>query len=171
MLIYYKISYDERRRLMGIRTKAFQLIGVTALVLVIILYIISQVIIGGSIKAQEITSTKQTIGRVEKIISNESSMLNTTVTDWSEYDPAYNFMKDHNKAYIDENLSDATFSSLNLNFMIYISKEGKVICKKGYDPAANKQVPVPKELLDYLKPGSVCLIIKMLILFMEVYFQ
>lgn len=135
---------------MGIRSKAFRLIGITALVLILIVYLISKLVIGNSIKAQEIKSSKETVYGLKNIIDNECSYLNHTVTDWSQYDASYQFIKDHNRTYIVENLQDNTFSDINMNFIIFVRKDGKIVFEKGYDPDKGKPLEIPTELQNCL---------------------
>lgn len=139
---------------MGIRRRAVQLIGITALITLIIVYIISRTIIIGSVLQQEVKSTKKTIFQVQKILGNECYYLSNTVTDWSQYDSTYDFMKTNSKEYIKENLLDSTFHDIQVNFMVFINKSGNIIWEKGFDIENNRQIAIPKPLQNCFEKGS-----------------
>src|SRR5205814_1906313 len=54
---------------------------------------------------------------------------------------------DSNPDYLSANLGDSTFSTLNLNLMVFMDTTGKVIYAKAYDLTTEKEVTIPDTLL------------------------
>jgi sensor domain CHASE-containing protein len=86
-----------------------------------------------------------------------------TVSDWAIFNDTYNFIKNHSKNYIDANLQDVTFSSLKMNYIIYVDKNGGIVYDKGYALEKLKSMIVPKEMHNYLKLDKMILKTKMYI--------
>lgn len=56
-----------------------------------------------------------------------------TANDWGHWDDSYNLMKNTNPNYIYQNLTTDSFINLNLNFIIYLKKDGSIYEKRFYD--------------------------------------
>jgi diguanylate cyclase (GGDEF)-like protein/PAS domain S-box-containing protein len=98
-----------------------------------------------------ILEEKQTTSDIEtatKVIFNQIDQLNLHAKDWATWDDSYNFLLDGNQEYIDSNLTNEAFDSIQINFIIFASSDGTVVQAKGYDLEQQKDLVVPQSLID-----------------------
>lgn len=72
--------------------------------------------------------------------------LEGTSIDWSYWDDTYFFAKDRKEDYIENNLMNTTFSSLQLDLMLYYDLNGTLFYGKGYDFHMRQGIDIPQEL-------------------------
>ena len=80
--------------------------------------------------------------------------MKTLTYDWAVWDDTYAFIENANQEYIKSNLVDGTFTTLNLNLMLFINTSGQMVYSKAFNLNNKEEVAVPQELLAYLTPGS-----------------
>jgi PAS domain S-box-containing protein len=93
------------------------------------------------------TASKEVFKTI-KIINYEISNLDSTAIDWAFWNDTYYFVLDNNNDYILDNLMDDTFSTLKINFFVITDKTGKIVYKKAYDLAEEKELDFPQSLED-----------------------
>ena len=135
---------------MTLRQKTLLIVSVTLLCLLMTLYFsLSSIWLNGFAKIES-QQTHQDVERVIEALNNDLSELNRTVGDWAMWDETYAFVKDGNKSYIQENLSDSTVANLRLNVMVFIYSTGRITYSKGLDLQEEVVVPVSDSLRQYL---------------------
>ncbi|WP_017304599.1 adenylate/guanylate cyclase domain-containing protein [Spirulina subsalsa] len=135
---------------MKLRTKTLLLISLSLLSLIGVLYSSLSVILLQSFAQLETQNTERDVRRVEKALAQELSQLGVTNKDWSHWDATYQFFLDQNEEYIAENLEESTFLTLQLNLVLMITIQGKVIFSQGFDLGAEETVEVSSHLLQKL---------------------
>lgn len=66
-----------------------------------------------------------------------------SVNDWGHWDDTYNFIATGNDEYINSNLKSDTFVNLDINFIIYLDQDNKIISKTYYDLENEEFVQFP----------------------------
>ncbi|MBD2125651.1 hypothetical protein NDI39_12405 [Microcoleus sp. ZQ-A2] len=135
---------------MTLRQKTVLIIGVTLLCLLVTLYLSLSTIWLNRVAKIEFQQTHQNVERVTEALANNLQELNSTAKDWAGWDDTYAFVADVNERYVQENLADASFVNLRLNFMLFINKAGQVKYGKGLDLQQKVAIPVPASLKQYL---------------------
>jgi diguanylate cyclase (GGDEF)-like protein len=79
----------------------------------------------------------------------EYSLVLYTVP-WSVWNDAYNFMKNKNQEFINNNFVPGTFTSSQINFFLFYDNNGKLFYGRQYDLLAHRFVPLSPALLTYL---------------------
>lgn len=74
-----------------------------------------------------------------------------TVNDWGHWDDTYDFLNKENPNYIKNNLSEDTFSNLDLNFVILVGKNNVFAYKQFYDIDNNKFTQFPSGLIENIE--------------------
>lgn len=143
--------------IMSIRAKAMAIIIGAVLILLVLIFGFSKLIWEGNIDKQETSIINDKLAQVEKLINNECASINLSVSDWAIFNDSYNFIKKPSKIYIDANLQDVTFSSLRMNYIIYLDKNGGIVYEKGYDLEKLESMNVPKEVHHYLTKDKMIL--------------
>ncbi|MCX7922671.1 MAG: ATP-binding protein [Clostridia bacterium] len=132
---------------MSLRKKTMIVIGLTLICLIITLYATSHIILEEGYSSLEERYVQKSIEQVTLALENEVSALNTKLTDWSQWDDTYFFIENRNESYIRSNLTDSSFSALQINFVILINKSCEVVFAKNYDLSMQKEIDVPKSVL------------------------
>ncbi len=90
------------------------------------------------------------VTRVLNAIRSDLAAMTSTANDWAAWDETYAFASAGARRYVEDNLSDAAFSNLRMNIMLFIDGEGRLIFGKAFDLDGNREVPLPKSLLLWL---------------------
>lgn len=95
-------------------------------------------------------------------LKDDLDAINNTANDWSQYDAAYNFVKDNNTNFKERSLIDDTFSRLKINFIIFTSNSGDIVFSKAVNLQSKKEIPmyynvtnVTKNYIQYLKDKNI----------------
>ncbi len=145
---------QQKGNRMTLRTKAFLTIIVVMLSLIALLYITSQNTILSSFNKLEKDYSRQNVERVLTALSNELLDLRSEALDWSAWDDAYAFVEDANQDFLRTNLTEETFSRLELNLIVFIHSSGRVVFGEAFDLDKDKVLPVPPSLLQMLSGDS-----------------
>ncbi|MBE7557196.1 MAG: PAS domain S-box protein [Anaerolineales bacterium] len=83
--------------------------------------------------------------------------LNSTASDWSNWDDTYAFVQDANEQYIGDNLDTSVLINLRLNLMLFVDTSGRVVFGKAVDLVTEQEMPPPPSLLAQLSPDNLLL--------------
>jgi sensor domain CHASE-containing protein len=89
---------------MSLRKKTLSLIGITFVVLMVILIVISKIIILGSFQELESETIQIDVKRGINEIGNQMQRLDSIAGDWAPWDDTYKFIQNRNEGYIKDNL-------------------------------------------------------------------
>ena len=137
-----------------LRKKILIAIGLMFICLVLFLYTISRIILLRNFAELEEQNTRLDVKRALAALFNEVSILDSINSDWAGWDDTYTFIIDLNKDYINTNMVDDTFTTLKLNFMIFINSSGKIAFSKGFDLNKEEEIPIPEKLKEHLYKDS-----------------
>ena len=70
------------------------------------------------------------------------------IADWGEWDDTYNFIEDLDKDYIKSNLGDDTLNNLNVDEMLFIDKNNKLVYSKASKKVLDMEKDFPKDVSD-----------------------
>ncbi|MCX6730507.1 MAG: PAS domain S-box protein [Candidatus Roizmanbacteria bacterium] len=97
---------------------------------------------------------ERSIESVKFAMSDKYSQLESQLADWTIWDDTYNFMSNHDKAYITSNLNKEQFIKTGIDEVLFIYKDGSLaeslIVAEENDNSGNK---IP-ELYSYFATGS-----------------
>jgi len=141
-----------------IHLKSLLIIGATTiLVLSLISFSAYSMILAGFSEIE----TKETLGNIalaQRIIGNDLSELETTVSDWAWWDDTYSFMLTLNQSYIDSNLAGASLQNLRLNVILFIATDGSISFGRAINLTTGAEVELPPFIVEgssYLEPLTV----------------
>lgn len=142
---------------MSLRLKILLTISLTFIALIGILYIASRAILLNSFVDLEERNTRQQMAQALAVLTEESNNLNNLTADWSAWDDTYQFIETPNQEYIEANLVDSTFTTLNLNMVVFLDNDGRIVYSKAFDLRRNLEVPLPAGLRSHLSPSGLLL--------------
>lgn len=117
---------------LSIRTKTLILVLSIAVFLTVIFYFISTSIILKSYTEVENNIVSINIKRLDFSIENIKKNQSIKIKDWAVWDDTYDFIKDQNKEYIENNLQNIGLVNLDVNFMAFV-RDGKIVFIKAID--------------------------------------
>lgn len=94
---------------------------------------------------------QQNVIRAFTEINHRLASLNTLTAEWSAWDDTYAFMAGEYPEYIDDNIFDNSFSTLNINFMLFYDTDGHLYHGEGYDIKKKEYIEIPSELKNIFK--------------------
>jgi diguanylate cyclase (GGDEF)-like protein/PAS domain S-box-containing protein len=139
---------------MRIRSKTFIIISITALAVALVMLSAIKMFLINNLLEQERNILDHNFQSIKIIINSKEISLKSTLLDWSKWDDTYNFIMNHNQKYIDDNLQNSTFTELNLNTMIFVNENGKIIYSQGYNLENQTETPVNPEILSYITKNN-----------------
>jgi PAS domain S-box-containing protein len=77
--------------------------------------------------------------------------MNQTSQDWAQWDDAYTFVSGNNPNFVAKDLPPNTYSRLDINLIIFVNNNGKVMYGKAYDLKTKQFTSLPKNLTNFTK--------------------
>jgi PAS domain S-box-containing protein len=93
------------------------------------------------------------IERAVNGLSVTTNRLAADTADWAVRDDTYNFALNANDDYIRTNFIDRVFENKNLNLIVVLDKNGKLVHGKAYDLLNHQETAVPAEINRYIASG------------------
>jgi diguanylate cyclase (GGDEF)-like protein/PAS domain S-box-containing protein len=132
---------------MTIRQKIFTVIGLTLIILLISLQIVSSVVLHTGFARIEEQEAQENTSRVEAALEDVATKINSTAGDWAWWDDTYRYAIDKNSTYERANLGVNSISNLRVNHMILMSSDGRIIFGTGFDLNKNVRTPLSVDLV------------------------
>jgi diguanylate cyclase (GGDEF)-like protein/PAS domain S-box-containing protein len=136
---------------MSLRKRTLLLTLLTALILVVSLTLATRMILFNSFNNIEANITKKNAQAAWAALQSELDHLEGSVLDWGPWDDTYQFLSHNNDSYIENNLIDETFINLNLNFIVFLDKDGEIFYSKAFNLIEKKEDTTSERLLSELK--------------------
>lgn len=125
---------------MSLRTKSLTILGVVVLLATILNFGVLNYLVYPSFIELEQMEAQRNLKRTEDAIQNELSQLSTFLWDWAAWDDTYEFIENPSQEYVDSNLVTTTFSSNNINFIMYYNIKGKLIWGQIHDLILEEEI-------------------------------
>lgn len=139
---------------MGIRLKIFSIIGLVFLVTSLITWVATVTLVQSQYIDLEADNVKKDTSRGVDALNNKVDQLAIKTPDWSSWDDTYQFINDHNKAYIISNIQSQGLQNLEINFMLFFDSKQQLVLSTGIDIETGDTIPIPKELTDAFANNS-----------------
>ncbi|MDX1901170.1 MAG: EAL domain-containing protein [Gammaproteobacteria bacterium] len=122
------------------------------MLIILLIYLGSEFITKSSYVRLENLEAHNNIQRIQQAVYQMQSALRDTLGSWALWDDTYNFMADKNKKYIESNLAINSFTSSDVDMILYFDVQGKKYFDVVADPTHTFEIPLPEGLLNYLSP-------------------
>jgi diguanylate cyclase (GGDEF)-like protein/PAS domain S-box-containing protein len=142
---------------MSLRDKTLIAVGLTILIVVTMIYAISQIILLNSFIQLEEQYTRQSVDRAKFAIEDRLMILDMLLSGWAARDQTYDFVQSGDRTFIDEKLGNETLQSANLDNLLILNNSGERIFSKAFDPETGHEKQMSPELLQHFLPGSLLL--------------
>lgn len=118
---------------MFLKKRWFVLLIATAIIIASGLYFLLNLVVSNSFNKLEVAVVTRNNQRVENILSNFLSSLESQVGDWAHWDEPWKAVEGPEVAdpFLKENLTSDALATLRVNFICFYDTAGKVIASKG----------------------------------------
>ncbi len=140
-----------RKKNMKLRSKTLLLSATILIVLILVLLVISQFVYLNTYSDLENKYSYHVLNDELSHLNYTISSLNQTAQDWSQWDDAYSFVSGNNPSFVTNNLPTHIFKTLNLNLIIFVNNDGKIVYGKAYDLQNNQYINLPQNLSNFTK--------------------
>lgn len=139
---------------MKLRQKTILIIIITLISLIGAFYLASSAILLESIRSSEHREAEQHVIGFRKLFSYTLRNFSELFRDWSHWDDAYQFIKDANQEFIDEQLKLETLKGLKLDMMLFVKNSGKLVHGIGFGKEKLTLETLPAILRKQLVEGN-----------------
>lgn len=134
----------------SLSSKVLATVGTAFLVLSLGQYGIARSIVTRSYTKLEQKQALTNAERLEQAIARNLDELKALVQDWGWWTATYEYVQDRNIAYEEENLVPEVFLSLDLDFMIFLNRENRLVYAGLIDFEEEEIVEFPPAMLEDL---------------------
>ncbi|OGC11119.1 hypothetical protein A3K48_01115 [candidate division WOR-1 bacterium RIFOXYA12_FULL_52_29] len=136
---------------MKLRTKVIIATAMTLLaIFLVVLTSIRLIIVPHFLEAELEDASDRTSRIAGAFEAIEMEAINFVLRDWSNWDDTYNFMSNGNKAFLEANITPATFRNLRLDAILFIDKSGELFRGYTHDAKRETVIPVFPSILSHL---------------------
>lgn len=139
---------------MRLRNKVAIIVLITWGLMFVIAYLGSSQILRNSYLQLEQQQADDNVNRVYEAMNQMLVAVKTMDVNWAVWDDTYKFIVDKNEAYIKSNLPPASFSSANVDIMLFYNAKGEAVFAKAVNADRTEYAPLPSKLDEYLTPTS-----------------
>lgn len=126
------------------------IVGVAIGVLVLLSIPMRLILLNSFIQLERQAVTRD-VQRVLNAISGTLEGVGVFAADYARWDDSYNFMQDHNPAYLEVNYVATTYIENRLDAILLVHPDGTLAYGQAFDQAAEEFIPLP-EALQHLAP-------------------
>lgn len=136
---------------MTLRRRAALILALATLATSAGVYILSSVVLGASFSELEQEYARRDVDRALNAVEAEVEQIDVTVADWASWDATYQYMWDRNRAYEDENLQFETLEGLNLDYLVLIGLDGRLVTSRSIERNSGTPRPLGPDLMAALE--------------------
>jgi PAS domain S-box-containing protein len=81
--------------------------------------------------------------------NNSLFAMNQTTQDWAQWDDAYTFVSGNNPNFVKNDILSNTYTRLDINLIIFVNNNGKIMYGKAYDLKTNQYTSLPTNLTSF----------------------
>ncbi len=135
---------------MSLGKKTLVIITAIFLSLIVVLYLAARVLLLGCFASLEEDQARKHTLRALNTLNHEIDHLGRVVGDWGPWTETYAFMREKNKAFIEDNFSTLTLGNLEINLALLVQPDKKILYGTALDTPGDKVRPLPAGLEKHL---------------------
>ncbi len=115
-----------------------------------LLYLILKFAVVNGVNKLEDDNVSRNLQRISNGLESYFQFMIQKSGDWAKWDATYDFIDDLNEDYVQENLPEESFSTLNISMILYINDQDELVYKEGINTENGKFENIPDEVLSQL---------------------
>ncbi len=140
---------------MSLRQRTLLLTSIILLSLLAVLSASLSSILLSSFARLEEKSTRRNVRRVKEALQEETTELSNLTEDWAAWNDTYEFIENRNEKFFQGNLTETTFTNLQINYLLLFDRKGQRIYGEGYDFTQEKELPLSFSLIKNIAANSI----------------
>ena len=125
---------------MNIRLKVIALVGAIFAILVCAEVLVERHVVMPSFAQFERADAQTAMRRIAYALDRTLSELQLLANDWGNWADTYRFVDDHNSAFIAANISNVALRQLNINALLIVDREGRVVHSHDVDLQSDRRL-------------------------------
>jgi len=117
----------------NIRLKVIALVGAIFAILVWAEVLVERHVVMPSFAQLERADAQTAMRRIDYALDRTLTELGLLATDWGNWADTYQFVEDHNPAFVAANISNVALRQLNVNLLAIVDREGRVVHARDLD--------------------------------------
>ncbi len=118
---------------MKLRIKTLLLSGIIITILILVLFAISWFVLMNTYSDYENNYSAHILNDELAKFNDSIDAMNQTTSDWAQWDDAYLFVKGDNPGFVNKDLTNNTFTRLDLNLILFVNNNGTIVYGKTYN--------------------------------------
>ena len=118
---------------MNIRLRVIALIGAIFVILVWAQVLVERHVVMPSFAELERADAETAMRRIDYALDRTLTELGLLATDWGNWADTYQFVEDHNPAFVAANISNVALRQLNVNLLLIVDSEGRLVQARDLD--------------------------------------
>lgn len=139
---------------MRLKSRLLVIVGIAWLCFLGVVYLGTDFYLLKHIKSNENNEINYDLSRISKSLNQRLNNLGSFTSDWGYWNDAYDYIEGKNSKFISENINLLVLNNSNINLLLYLNKQGKVLIGISTDIDGNKLKPFPKKIEKYIYPDS-----------------
>lgn len=115
---------------MSIRTRTAIYLALTMLALTMVFVVFGAKRVDSSFNKLEQHDTAKSVGLVSNWLVSKAEPAQRNAQSWANWTPTFDFVTKGDKDYVQENLTETSFTSMDTDFMIFLDRKGEVVYAK-----------------------------------------
>ncbi len=137
----------------SLSTRTILSVSATLLALLVVVYFAASKVLLRGFGQVELALFSRHAERGQEAVLGAAEVLSNKVADWANWDDTYEFVRNHNAAYIQSNLSGASLASLGVRFVLFMDVNGKLVEAASIDPETQEATPLPRGIEAMIRRG------------------
>lgn len=150
-------STAKKAKFKKLRYQTRIMFSVALISLVSVFYVTSSTILSRSLAKVETQDTRQAIAGVTGVFAQNVEDFGKLRADWSAWDDTYTFIQNGNQKYIKSNLTIEQIAALNVNLILYVNSNSKIVFGTGFDLKSKQLTTIPKTIIKNIEPKNILL--------------
>jgi signal transduction histidine kinase/ActR/RegA family two-component response regulator len=140
----------DRYRPRSLRLTVLAALGLGFMLLTVMQYYVAGAFVTRQFQQREMQDAMERLDGLQRAISVVGSDLNSTTSDWSHWDDAYDYVQGRLPAFITSNVDAQSVTRLRLNLFMIVGEDGQLLYAATQREALAALKPAPPDLVQQL---------------------
>ena len=127
---------------MKIRTKVVALLAAVFVALTFVEWVVGQALLLPRFEEIELDTARTAMKRIDYGVSQSLNEIRVSATDWGNWKDSYEFMRNRNPQFEQDNLSEAAMKQLRLTALAFVDVDGNLVLSRSFDPESGVMLPL-----------------------------
>ena len=127
---------------MKIRAKVVALLAAVFVALTFVEWVVGQALLLPRFEEIELDTARTAMKRIDYGVHQSLNEIRVSATDWGNWKDTYEFIRDRNAQFEQDNLSEAAMKQLRLTALAFVDLDGNIVLSRAFDPESGVILPL-----------------------------